>query len=67
MPMVSKKYCLSSEVVLVIPRRPHAMGGSGFITTICSQRVVFKVDGCAVLDKEGELMLRHGEGDAILV
>lgn len=67
MPMVSKMYCSSSQVVLVVRKRPYAVGGGGFVVTNCSQSVVFKVDGCGILGKKGELILRDGEGDPILL
>lgn len=67
LPIVSKMYCSSSQVVLVVRQRPQAVGGGGFVVTNCGQRVVFQVDGCGILGKRGELILRDGDGDAILL
>ncbi|OIV99717.1 hypothetical protein TanjilG_26055 [Lupinus angustifolius] len=68
MPIISKIYCLSSEKVLVVRRRPHVVNGGGFVVTdYGSQRVVFRVDGCGVLGTKGELMLRDGDGDPLLL
>ncbi|OMO91789.1 hypothetical protein COLO4_18086 [Corchorus olitorius] len=65
--IVSKLYCASSQVVLVVRRRPLVVNGGGFVVTDCSQRVVFRVDGCGVLGTKGELVLRDGNGDALLL
>ncbi|XWS17499.1 hypothetical protein CRYUN_Cryun33cG0073100 [Craigia yunnanensis] len=65
--IISKLYCSSSQVVLVVRRRPHVVNGGGFVVTDCSQKVVFKVDGCGVLGTKGELVLRDGNGDALLL
>ncbi|KAE9609929.1 hypothetical protein Lal_00006500 [Lupinus albus] len=68
MPIISKIYCLSSEKVLVVRRRPHVVNGGGFVVTdYASHRVVFRVDGCGVLGTKGELMLRDGDGDPLLL
>ncbi|XP_010666856.2 protein LURP-one-related 6 [Beta vulgaris subsp. vulgaris] len=67
MPIISKMYCSSSQVVLVVRRRPQVVGGGGFVVMNCSQRVVFQVDGCGILGKKGELILRDSDGDAILL
>ncbi|KAK9715647.1 hypothetical protein RND81_06G179300 [Saponaria officinalis] len=67
MPIIGKMYCSSSQVVLVVRRRPPMVGGGGFVVTNCSQKVVFQVDGCGTLGRKGELMLRDGDGDAILL
>uniref|UniRef100_A0A5B6ZZ58 Putative LURP-one-related 6 n=1 Tax=Davidia involucrata TaxID=16924 RepID=A0A5B6ZZ58_DAVIN len=67
MPIVSKTFCSSSDVVLVVRRRPHVVYGGGFVVTDCSQKVVFRVDGCGILGKKGELILRDGDGDALLL
>ncbi|XP_022754790.1 protein LURP-one-related 6-like [Durio zibethinus] len=67
MPVISKLYCSSSQVVLVVRRRPHVVNGGGFVVTDCSQKVVFRVDGCGVLGTKGELVLRDGNGDALLL
>ena len=67
-PVVSKLYCSSSQTVLVVRRRPHVVNGGGFVVTDCScQRVVFRVDGCGVHGTKGELVLRYGDGVALLL
>ncbi|KAA0055768.1 hypothetical protein IC582_003142 [Cucumis melo] len=66
-PLVSKLYCSSSEVVFVVRTRPHVINGGGFVVTDCDQKVVFSVDGCGVLGKEDELILRDGKRDALLL
>lgn len=42
-------------------------GGGGFAVADSSQRVVFRVEGCGVLGKKEELILRDGEGNALLL
>ncbi|XP_038878910.1 protein LURP-one-related 6 [Benincasa hispida] len=66
-PLVSKLYCSSSEVVFVVRTRPHVINGGGFVVTNCDQKVVFSVDGCGILGKEDELILRDGKRDALLL
>ncbi|XP_034913517.1 protein LURP-one-related 6 [Populus alba] len=67
MPIVSKLYCSSSQAVLVVRKRPHVVSGGGFVVTDCSQKVVFRVDGCGVSGSEGELILRDSSGEALLL
>ncbi|XVF48880.1 hypothetical protein PTKIN_Ptkin03bG0223700 [Pterospermum kingtungense] len=67
MPVISKLYCSSSQVVLVVRKRPHVVNGGGLVVTNCSQKVVFRVDGCGVLGTKGELVLKDGNGDALLL
>ncbi|KAJ4834712.1 hypothetical protein Tsubulata_007667 [Turnera subulata] len=67
LPIISKLYCASSEVVLFVRQRPHAVNGGGFVVTDCSQNVVFRVDGCGVLGTTGELILRDGIGNPVLL
>lgn len=44
------------------------VNGGGFVVMDCSaQRVVFRVDGCGVRGKKGDLILREGDGDALLL
>ncbi|KAL0346776.1 UNVERIFIED_CONTAM: protein LURP-one-related 6 [Sesamum calycinum] len=62
MPIVSKVYCSASEVVLAVRRRPNVANGGGFVVADYCQRVVFSVDGCGVLGRKEELILRDGEG-----
>lgn len=66
-PIISKMYCSSSQVVLCVRRRPHVPGGGGLVVMDCSQRVVFKVDGCGIIGKQGELIIRDGQGEPILL
>ncbi|KAL6974617.1 hypothetical protein U1Q18_028801 [Sarracenia purpurea var. burkii] len=67
MPVVSKMFCSSSQVVLGVRRRPHVVYGGGFVVSDCTQKVVFRVDGCGMLGKKGELILRDSDGDALLL
>lgn len=44
------------------------VNGGGFVVTDCStQRVVFRVDGCGIHGTKGELILRDGDGEALLL
>ncbi|KAK7411858.1 hypothetical protein VNO78_03301 [Psophocarpus tetragonolobus] len=68
MPIISKLYCSSSQTVLGVRKRPHVVNGGGFVVTDCNgQRVVFRVDGCGIHGKKGQLILRDGERDAVLL
>lgn len=68
MPVISKVFCSSSEVVFLVRKRPHVVSGGGFVVTECnSQKVVFIVEGCGVLGKKDELLLRDGDGDPLLL
>lgn len=68
MAVISKEFCSSSEVVFVVRKRPHVVTGGGFVVTDCnSQNVVFRVEGCGVLGKKDELLLRDGDGDPLLL
>ncbi|KAB2633985.1 protein LURP-one-related 6-like [Pyrus ussuriensis x Pyrus communis] len=67
MPIISKMYCSSSQAVLVVRRRPHVINGGGFVVTDCRQKVAFKVDGCGILGKKDEMILRDSDGDALLL
>ena len=66
-PLVSKLYCSSTEVVYVVRKRPHVINGGGFVVTNCDQKVVFSVDGCGILGKAEELILRDERRDALLL
>ncbi|KAF4363585.1 protein LURP-one-related 6 [Cannabis sativa] len=66
-PIVSKIYCSSSEAVLVVRRRPLVVNGGGFVVTDCSQRVIFRVDGCGISGPKEELILRDAQGEALLL
>ncbi|XP_072980085.1 protein LURP-one-related 6-like [Typha angustifolia] len=65
-PIVSKIFCSSSQVVLTVRTRPHIVNGGGFVVMNCDQRKVFSVDGCGTLGAKGELIIRDGDGVAIL-
>ncbi|KAH9623554.1 hypothetical protein KSS87_011305 [Heliosperma pusillum] len=60
-------YCSTSQVVLVVRRRPLMVGGGGFVVTNCTQKVLFQVAGCGTLGRKGELMLLDSDGDAVLL
>ncbi|OVA01399.1 LURP1-like domain [Macleaya cordata] len=66
-PIVSKIYCSQSKTVLTIRRRPHVVNGGGFVVTNCSQKVLFRVEGCGTLGTKNELILRDGAGDYLLL
>ncbi|CAK9159214.1 unnamed protein product [Ilex paraguariensis] len=67
MPIVGKIYCSSSNVVLGVRTRPRVANGGGLVVTDCSQKVVFRVEGCGTLGKKTELILRDGNGNALLL
>ncbi|OAY66686.1 Protein LURP-one-related 6 [Ananas comosus] len=65
-PIVSKIYCSSSKAVLMVRKRPPNVNGGGLVVTDSTQKVVFSVDGCGILGAMGELIVRDGDGTAIL-
>ncbi|KAK6131778.1 hypothetical protein DH2020_034474 [Rehmannia glutinosa] len=67
LPIVSKVYCSPCEVVLAVRRRPNVANGGGFAVADSSQRVVFRVDGCGILGKKEELILRDGDENPLLL
>lgn len=67
MAIVSKIYCSSSQLVFMVRKRPHVVNGGGFVVTDCSQKVVFRVDGCGILGTKDELILRGSDGEALLL
>ncbi|GAB4853709.1 hypothetical protein Ancab_017901 [Ancistrocladus abbreviatus] len=67
MPIVSKLYCSKTQVALVVRRRPHVVSGGGFVVTNGVQKVVFRVDGCGILGRKGELIVRDADGNALLL
>ncbi|GAB2245919.1 hypothetical protein Droror1_Dr00001412 [Drosera rotundifolia] len=68
MPVISKMYCSTTRQVLVVRQRPPMVGGGGFVVTDYRQEVVFKVDGCGIIGKKGELILRDGiHGDPLIL
>lgn len=66
MAVLSKKYCSSSNSLLVVRRRPHVVMGGGFVVMDCSQRTLFRVNGCGVLGKMGEVVLMDVHGLPLL-
>ncbi|KAK6944731.1 LURP-one-related [Dillenia turbinata] len=66
MPIVSKIFCSSMPVLLVVRIRPPVVNGGGFVVTDCSQKTLFKVDDCGMVGAKGELILRDGNGEALL-
>ncbi|KAL6650784.1 hypothetical protein ACP70R_009709 [Stipagrostis hirtigluma subsp. patula] len=67
MPVVSKIFCSGAPTMLMIRRRPIVVNGGGFVVTDLSQNVVFVVDGCGILGSKGELLVKDGEGEPILI
>ncbi|CAI0627830.1 unnamed protein product [Linum tenue] len=66
--IVSKQYCSPEQVVLTVRQRPQTVTGGGFVVTEDpTQKVVFRVEGCGVLGSQGELMVRDGDGAALLL
>lgn len=65
-PIVSKFFCSSLHAVLMVRRRPPTVNGGGFVVTDREQRVVFSVDGCGIIGASGQLIVRDGDGTAIL-
>ncbi|XP_004987144.1 protein LURP-one-related 6 [Setaria italica] len=47
-------------------RRPPTVNGGGFVVTDQDQRAVFSVDGCGIIGASGQLIVRDGDGNAIL-
>lgn len=66
-PVVSKLYCSPSDDVLVVRRRPKVANGGGFVASDSMQQVVFHVDGCGVIGRKDEMILRDGDGNALLL
>ncbi|KAL8491420.1 hypothetical protein ACS0TY_023157 [Phlomoides rotata] len=61
LPIVSKVYCSPSEVVLAVRRRPNVANGGGFVVVDCNQGLVFSVEGCGILGRKEEMLLRDVE------
>ena len=66
MPIVSKIFCSPLRVVLFVRKRPHLISGGGFVVMDGYQRVIFRVEGCGILGVDGELIVRDGDGTAVL-
>ncbi|XP_042512531.1 protein LURP-one-related 6-like [Macadamia integrifolia] len=68
-PIVSKLYCSASQVVvLTVRKRPHVVSGGGLVVMDdCSQKIIFRVDGCGTLGIKGELVLRDADGESLLL
>lgn len=67
LPIISKNFCSSSQVVLRVRKRPHVVTGGGFVVTDWSQKVIFRIDGCGVLGRKDELLVSDGNGNALLL
>ncbi|KAJ4951701.1 hypothetical protein NE237_028533 [Protea cynaroides] len=65
--IVNKLYCSASQVVLTVRKRPHVVNGGGFVVTDCSQKIIFRLDGCGTLGTKGELILRGADGEFLLL
>lgn len=52
---------------MVVRRRPHVVNGGGFVVTDRKEKIVFKIDGCGVLGTRGDLVLRDGDGNDLLL
>ncbi|WVZ56234.1 hypothetical protein U9M48_006799 [Paspalum notatum var. saurae] len=65
-PVVSKIFYSSSHAVLMVRRRPATVNGGGFVVTDHGQRAIFSVDGCGIIGVSGQLIVRDGDGNAIL-
>ncbi|KAJ0611094.1 putative tubby-like protein [Helianthus annuus] len=68
MPVVSKMFCSSTQVVLVVRTRPRVVGGGGFVVTdLHSQAIVFRVDGCGVLGKKDQMTVTDADQTPLLL
>ncbi|VFQ62826.1 unnamed protein product [Cuscuta campestris] len=67
MPIVSKVYCSVSDKVLVVRQRPHVVNGGGFVVADSEQNPLFTVDGCGVIGKKEELIVRDNYGPPLLL
>ncbi|PWZ07340.1 Protein LURP-one-related 6 [Zea mays] len=65
-PVVSKIFCSSSQAVLMVRRRPPTVNGGGLVVTDRNQTAAFRVDGCGTIGASGQLIVRDGDGSAIL-
>ncbi|KAM0953043.1 putative tubby-like protein [Dioscorea sansibarensis] len=65
-PIVSKTFCSSSDIMLMVRKRPQVVNGGGFVVMNLGQKVVFSVDGCGILGSKGELIVRDGDGASTL-
>lgn len=65
-PIVSKTFCSSSDIMLMVRKRPQVINGGGFVVMNLSQKVVFSVDGCGIIGSKGELIVRDGDGSSTL-
>ncbi|KVH94008.1 protein LURP-one-related 6 [Cynara cardunculus var. scolymus] len=68
MPVVSKMFCSSTDVVLGVRSRPHVVGGGGFVVTdLHTHQPVFQVDGCGVLGKKDQMTLTDAYKNPVLL
>ncbi|XP_051131235.1 protein LURP-one-related 6-like [Andrographis paniculata] len=70
-PIVSKLYCAPSDVVLMIRRRPKVVNGGGLVASDCSADddggPAFRVDCGGGVGRKEEMVLRDGDGNALLL
>lgn len=43
------------------------VNGGGFVVTDSNHKEVFRVEGCGTLGTKGELVLRDGDGELLLI
>ncbi|CAN6290508.1 unnamed protein product [Urochloa humidicola] len=65
-PLVSKIFCSSSHAVLMVRKHPPTVNGGGFVVKDQNQRAIFSVDGCGIIGASGQLIVKDGDGNAIL-
>ncbi|CAH9113546.1 unnamed protein product [Cuscuta epithymum] len=65
--VVSKVYCSASEKVLVVRQRPHVANGGGFVVTDVDQTPLFSAEGCGVIGRKDELILRDNFDSPLLL
>lgn len=66
-PIVSKLYCSQRDTFFLLRRRPKVANGGGLTVVDASQRLVFTVEGCGILGKKDELLLKDADGNALLL
>ncbi|XP_051114149.1 protein LURP-one-related 6-like [Andrographis paniculata] len=66
-PLISKLYCSPYETILLVRRRPKVANGGGFAVADAGQSLIFAVDGCGIIGRKDELVLRDGDGNALLL
>ncbi|GAA0139380.1 hypothetical protein LIER_00937 [Lithospermum erythrorhizon] len=68
-PVIGKLFCSPSEIILVVRNRPQVVNGGGFVVTNPKKnhKIVFMVDGCGVLGKKEEVILKDADGTKLLI